>query len=56
MSYSIWDNEKYIELVEEVWKAFLQFEETEEVYLTAEEFEELIYSMYDFLQNVSGEE
>lgn len=48
-------DERYLELVEEVWKGLLAAEEQQEIYLTPEEFEEVIQVMYDFLQNVEEE-
>lgn len=45
-------DEKYLELVEEVWAGFLAAEEQQEIYLTPEEFEEVIQVMYDFLQSI----
>ena len=45
-------DEKYLEMVEEVWRAFLAAEEQQEIYLTPEEFEEVIQVMYDFLQSI----
>ena len=49
-------DEKYLELVEEVWAGFLAAEEQQEIYISGDEFDKLIQVMYDFLQNVEEEE